>query len=73
MRFSPSTNEITVFAEAKEPTPTDWTPGIRRPLDVRISPDGSTLYVADYGTLDSQNHNTAVKGSGVIWKISGKE
>jgi glucose/arabinose dehydrogenase len=72
MRFSPSTNEVTVFAEAKEPKPTDWTAGIRRPLDVRISPDGNTLYVADYGTLGDGKHLKAVKNSGVVWKISGE-
>ena len=70
MRFSPSTNEVTVFAEAKEPIPTDWTAGIRRPLDVRLSDDGNTLYVADYGTLGDGKHLKAVKHSGVIWKIS---
>lgn len=72
MRFSPSTNEVTVFAEAKEPTPTDWTAGIRRPLDVHISSDGNTLYVADYGTLGDGKHLKAVKKSGVVWKIAAK-
>jgi hypothetical protein len=70
MRFSPSTNEVIVFAEAKEPIPTDWTAGIRRPLDVRLSDNGNTLYVADYGTLGDGKHLKAVKHSGVIWKIS---
>ena len=72
IRFSPSTNEVTVFAEAEEPTPTDWTAGIRRPLDVRITPDAKSLYVADYGTLGSGKHLKAVKQSGVIWKITAE-
>lgn len=66
MRLSPSTNDVTVFAEAKEPITTDWTAGIRRPLDVRISPDANSLFVADYGALNNQHHNQAMKCSGVI-------
>jgi glucose/arabinose dehydrogenase len=72
MRFRPSTGEVAVFAEANEATPTDWTAGIRRPLDVRITPDAQSLLVADYGALGRGKHLKAVKSSGVVWKITAK-
>lgn len=70
LRYRPATKDITSFAEAAEPVPTDWTAGLRRPLDIRIASDSASLLIADYGALGNGKHLKAVKGSGVIWKIT---
>jgi glucose/arabinose dehydrogenase len=45
--------------------------GLERPLGVKFSPDGSALYVADFGvmTMTAKGPNP-VRGTGVIWKIT---
>jgi glucose/arabinose dehydrogenase len=45
--------------------------GLERPLSVRFSPDGATLYVVDFGvmTMDAKGP-TPLKGTGVIWRIT---
>lgn len=47
------------------------TAGPRRPIDVRFAPNGSAMYIADFGIL--QVHVTgdmkALPGTGVIWKV----
>ncbi len=50
------------------------TPGPKRPVDVRFSPDGNALYVVDIGAIMIYPSPTpsprAWPGSGVIWRIS---
>jgi glucose/arabinose dehydrogenase len=45
--------------------------GLERPLAARFSPDGSALYVADFGvmTMSKAGPNPA-RGTGVVWKIT---
>jgi len=45
--------------------------GLERPLAARFSPDGSALYVVDFGVMTmSQQGPQPVRGTGVLWKIS---
>lgn len=43
--------------------------GPRRPLDVKFSPDGNALYIADFGAMDIQAGAVPVPGTGVIWRV----
>lgn len=45
-------------------------PGFERPVAVRFSPDGSALYVVDFGVL-RQDHRGAhpERGTGAVWRI----
>lgn len=44
--------------------------GLERPIAARFSPDGSALYVVDFGVMTmSQSGPSPVRGTGVLWKI----
>ncbi len=44
--------------------------GLERPIAARFSPDGSALYVVDFGVMTmSQSGPNPVRGTGVLWKI----
>ena len=47
------------------------TAGPRRPIDVRFAPDGSAMYIADFGVLQvhGKGEMKARPGTGVIWKV----
>lgn len=48
--------------------------GIERPVAVRFSPDGNSLYIVDYGImLTSEEGPKPIEETGVIWKISKQE
>ncbi|MEW6523669.1 MAG: PQQ-dependent sugar dehydrogenase [Bacillota bacterium] len=45
--------------------------GFNRPIDVKFSPDGSALYVLDFGVLEiSDMSPNAIGRTGILWKIS---
>lgn len=45
--------------------------GFERPVDMKFSPDGKTLYVVDFGVIKIlDGKTTSHKGTGVIWKIT---
>lgn len=45
--------------------------GLERPVAVRFHPDGRSLYVVDFGIIDTSGKGTVSrKGTGVIWKIT---
>src|SRR6185503_8994931 len=79
VRIDPRTLEMETFFQArpdrlgKPPLEYVTTPGPKRPVDVRFSPEGDALYVADLGavvvypTMTPTPHPFA--GSGVIWRI----
>ena len=46
------------------------TPGPRRLVDVRFSPEGDALYVADFGAMFMNHRPHPVRGTGVIWRIT---
>jgi glucose/arabinose dehydrogenase len=45
------------------------TAGPRRLLDVRFAPDGSALYIADFGSMVVEDKPRPVPGTGVIWRV----
>lgn len=46
-----------------------FTAGPRRLLDVRFSPDGEALYIADFGALAVKGGAMPVPKTGVIWRV----
>jgi glucose/arabinose dehydrogenase len=46
--------------------------GLERPLDVEFSPDGTALYVADFGVMlvHEETGTRPIPGTGVLWKIT---
>jgi hypothetical protein len=47
------------------------TRGIERPVAVRFTPDGESLYIVDFGVmLTSEKGPVPVEKTGVIWKVS---
>lgn len=44
--------------------------GLERPLNLRFSPDGSALYIVDFGVLTTKNKTMSPRPeTGVIWRI----
>lgn len=61
---------------AKKNGPASWleTGGLERPVSVQFSPDGSALYITDFGILaTSKKGANPVKNSGVVWKITRQD
>lgn len=47
------------------------TGGLERPLSVRFSPDGNSMYIADFGIIKMTEQGPIPQtGTGVIWKIT---
>jgi len=45
--------------------------GLERPLSVRFSPDGSALYIVDFGVLMMNDKGpTPLKNTGVLWRVT---
>ena len=76
IRVDVETGTIHDFAinRGKTNGPASWlgTRGLERPLDVEFSPDGSTLYVADFGVMlvDDEEGVRPQSGTGVVWRIT---
>ena len=79
-RIHPETRHVEKFFHARKEAlgPKDLeyvaTAGPKRPVDVRFSPDGSALYVVDYGAVAFVRTATGPQprpfpGTGVIWRI----
>jgi glucose/arabinose dehydrogenase len=50
------------------------TGGLERPVAVRFSPDGKSLYVVDFGIMAVSGEGPkAVRGTGVVWRIWREE
>lgn len=74
VRVNPQTGVILDFVVNKDgysPASKLNSGGIERPVAVRFSPDGSSLYVVDFGVmLTSDKGPVPVEKTGVIWKVS---
>lgn len=79
VRIDPSTKEAVPFLSNKAPGPAGYeftsTAGPRRPVEARLSRDGSTLYVVDIGVIHGSVAAAGpfpqpVSGTGVIWRIT---
>lgn len=81
VRIDPATGEATPFFRAKEsalgpagPFQYVLTPGPKRPVDVRFSPDGNALYVVDIGAITALPAGAgpmvrAFPKTGAVWRI----
>lgn len=74
VRVDTETGEIVDFATNKKPGPATAHPnsgGFQRPVAVAFSPDGTSLYVVDFGVLAVNPIGfSPEEESGSIWKIS---
>ena len=53
--------------------PASWldSGGLERPLNVKFSPDGRALYIADFGVMTTRDGNIQPRpGTGVMWRIT---
>lgn len=84
LRINPATREFAAFFTKKEHGSghsenatgghgggkgESMTAGPRRPMDVRFSPGGDALYIADFGTMVVEDRPRPVPGTGVIWRV----
>jgi len=61
--------------KGKKNGPASWNEGggLERPVSVKFSPDGTELYVVDFGILKMTEHGPMPQmNTGVVWKISKK-
>ena len=76
VRVDTQTGEVQKFAANKKPGPATAHPnsgGFQRPVNVVFSPDGTELYVVDFGILAPNPVGfSPEEESGCIWKISRK-
>lgn len=75
VRVDPATGVIEDFAvnkgDTNGPASRLRTGGLERPVAVRFSPDGSALYVVDFGIMTMTERGPAPqKGTGVLWRIT---
>jgi hypothetical protein len=75
VRVEISTGRIHPFAMNKGPTngPASWlkSGGLERPVAVKFSPDGSALYIMDFGVMTvSEQGPVPRKETGVLWRIT---
>ncbi len=64
-----------VVNKGKKNGPASWSQGggIERPLSVRFSKDGNTMYIVDFGILRMTERGPAPeKETGVVWKVTRK-
>ena len=79
VRANPETGVIHDFVvnrDAYGPASKLKTGGIERPVAVRFSPDGSTLYIVDFGVmLTTDKGPVPMEKTGVVWKVikTGKQ
>lgn len=76
LRVDVESGVVTEFAANKgktvAPASKLKTGGFERPISVKFSPDGESLYVVDFGIMETgegEDNNPVVK-TGVIWKIT---
>jgi glucose/arabinose dehydrogenase len=78
VRVNPETGAVEDFAvnrgRRNGPATRYGTGGLERPVAVKFSPDGRSLYIVDFGVvlMDGEDPKPQ-KNTGVIWRISRKE
>ncbi|PRY10675.1 glucose/arabinose dehydrogenase [Pontibacter ummariensis] len=78
IRVNVETGVVTEFAANKgkmvAPASKLMTGGLERPISVKFSPDGESLYIVDFGIMETgeEDLNPEVE-TGVIWKITKTE
>lgn len=77
VRVDVKTGEILDFAVNKGltngPASHQKSGGLERPVDAKFNPDGSALYIVDFGVLEMPEGGPAPKQfTGTIWKITKK-
>ncbi len=75
VRVDVETGIVEDFAtnKAKKNGPASWleTGGLERPVSVQFSPDGTALYITDFGILATGEEGpNPVKKTGVVWKVT---
>jgi glucose/arabinose dehydrogenase len=74
VRVDVQTGVINEFAVNKGSSngPASWlrNGGLERPLSVRFDPNGSSLYVVDFGVMTMADKPNPYPGTGVLWRIS---
>jgi glucose/arabinose dehydrogenase len=78
VRVDPQTGVIHDFAanfgESNAPASYLDHGGLERPLDVQFSPDGTALYIADFGVMTTKDGSIAPRpGTGVLWRVTRQE
>ncbi|EMR03989.1 PQQ-dependent sugar dehydrogenase [Cesiribacter andamanensis] len=66
------TVEDFVANKGKRGGPASWqkSGGLERPISVSFSPDGSSMYIVDFGIMHMDGKNPKpLQGSGVIWEV----
>jgi glucose/arabinose dehydrogenase len=74
VKVDAATGEVTDFAvnrgKINGPASTLKTGGLERPVSVKFSPDGNTMYIVDFGVLEVTKQGPAPKQkTGMIWKV----
>jgi glucose/arabinose dehydrogenase len=78
VRVDPGTKTATPFLSSRSPVEDiekGVTPGPRRPVEAKFSPDGKVLYIVDMGVIGFAPAGAGpfpvpVPGTGVIWRIT---
>jgi glucose/arabinose dehydrogenase len=75
VRVDPENGVIEDFAANRGKTngPASWmeSGGLERPIAARFDPNGSALYVVDFGVLlEAEKMHMPQKGTGVLWRIT---
>jgi glucose/arabinose dehydrogenase len=77
VRLDVETGEKHAFARNRQQGPASREPGsggLERPVSCAFSPDGSSLYVLDFGrAVVNENLMVAYAHTGVLWRITAKE
>ncbi|WP_051304154.1 PQQ-dependent sugar dehydrogenase [Calidithermus chliarophilus] len=74
VRVDPATGAVYDFAANKgdsfAPASKQGSGGLERPVDARFSPDGSALYVVDFGVMTVGERPQPQRGTGVLWRVT---
>lgn len=67
------TEDFAVNREPYGPASKVGSGGLERPIAARFSPDGTALYVVDFGVMTIGEDPQPKEGTGVLWRITREE